>query len=132
MQTMSEEEYERVLRALIEASSAIDSTCSIDEALQVVTDKAREIIGAHLSVTILTIDHNWAQSISAVSLSQKYAQWRTYDARPDGSGIYALACRQNEPVRMTQAELEAHPAWRGFGKEAGKHPPCGGGWPCPS
>jgi signal transduction histidine kinase/ActR/RegA family two-component response regulator len=27
---------------------------------------------------------------------------------------------------MTQAELEAHPAWRGFGKEADKHPPMRG------
>lgn len=30
------------------------------------------------------------------------------------------------PVRMTQAELEAHPEWKGFGTEAGKHPPMRG------
>jgi signal transduction histidine kinase len=29
----------------------------------------------------------------------------------------------NRPMRMTQAELEAHPRWKGFGKEADKHPP---------
>jgi GAF domain-containing protein len=27
---------------------------------------------------------------------------------------------------MTQSELEAHPEWRGFGVEAGKHPPMRG------
>lgn len=27
---------------------------------------------------------------------------------------------------MTQAELEAHPAWKGFGYEAGRHPPMRG------
>ena len=27
---------------------------------------------------------------------------------------------------MKQAELEAHPAWRGFGKAKGKHPPMRG------
>ena len=29
-------------------------------------------------------------------------------------------------MRMTQAELELHPRWRGFGKYAGKHPPMRG------
>jgi signal transduction histidine kinase len=29
-------------------------------------------------------------------------------------------------MRLTQAELEAHPGWRGFGKEAGRHPPLRG------
>jgi GAF domain-containing protein len=27
---------------------------------------------------------------------------------------------------MTQEELEAHPEWKGFGTEAGKHPPMRG------
>ena len=29
-------------------------------------------------------------------------------------------------MRLTQAELEAHPEWKGFGDEAGKHPPMQG------
>jgi len=29
-------------------------------------------------------------------------------------------------VRFTQAELDAHPAWKGFGIEASKHPPMRG------
>ena len=44
----------------------------------------------------------------------------------DGSGIRALVCETNRPLRMTQAELEAHPRWRGFGHYAGKHPPMRG------
>lgn len=32
----------------------------------------------------------------------------------------------NAPIRLTQAELEAHPEWKGFGTEAGKHPPMRG------
>ena len=28
--------------------------------------------------------------------------------------------------RLTQAEVEAHPAWGGFGSQAGKHPPMRG------
>jgi GAF domain-containing protein len=33
---------------------------------------------------------------------------------------------QPGPVRLTQAELEAHPAWRGFGDERDLHPPMRG------
>ncbi len=99
---------------------------SIGEVLQAVTDKAREIVGAHQAVTSVVIDSQWARAINAVSLSDKYATWRTYDEQPDGSGIYRLVCQMNRPLRMKQAELEAHPAWRGFGKATGKHPPMRG------
>jgi signal transduction histidine kinase/ActR/RegA family two-component response regulator len=116
----------RRLQKLAEASVAINSTLSLDELLQLITEQSREIIEAHQSVTSMSVGDNWAQSINAVSLSDKYAQWRDYDQKPDGSGIYTLVCRMQRPIRMTQAELEAHPAWRGFGKEADKHPPMRG------
>ena len=67
-----------------------------------------------------------AKAVHAVSLSDKYAAWRTYDQRPDGSGIYRMVCQLNRPMRLTQAELEAHPAWRGFGTAAERHPPMRG------
>lgn len=87
MQTMDEQKHVRLLRAMTEASSAVHSARSIEETLQVVTDQAREIGAAHQSMTSLTADHNRVRSVSAVSFSQKYAQWRTYGARPDDSGI---------------------------------------------
>ena len=107
-------------------SRVINSARSIGEVVQAVTDKAREIVGAHQAVTSVVIDSQWARAINAVSLSDKYAAWRTYDEQPDGSGIYRLVCQMNRPLRMTQAELEAHPAWLGFGKAGGKHPPMRG------
>ncbi len=73
-------------------------------------------------MTIMTSGPDWSQAINAVSLSDKYAAYRDYEAMPDGSGMYVEICRANRPMRMTQEELEAHPIWRGFGKEAGKHP----------
>ncbi|MFH7026693.1 MAG: PAS domain S-box protein [Heteroscytonema crispum UTEX LB 1556] len=120
------QEYTHRLQGLTTAALAINSANSIEEVLQVITQQARTIIGAHQSVTSTTIDENWAQAISAFSLSDKYAAWRDYKEKADGSGIYAYVCQTNRPVRMTQAELEAHPRWRGFGKEASKHPPMRG------
>ncbi|MBI1892724.1 MAG: GAF domain-containing protein [Candidatus Rokubacteria bacterium] len=107
-------------------SLAINSARSLREVLQVVTEKARELGGTHQAVTSLTVGENWAEAIHAISLSDKYAPWREYDERPDGSGIYRLVCQLNRPMRLTHDELDAHPAWRGFGKAAGRHPPMRG------
>ena len=41
-------------------------------------------------------------------------------------GIHAWMLEYNQPIRLTQAELEAHPAWRVFSAEAGRHPPMHG------
>ena len=123
---MRSQQYASQLRGLTEAALAINSAPSIEKVLKVITERSRFIIGAHQSVTSMTIDNNWAQAINAVSLSDKYAAWGDYKEKPDGSGIYACVCHTNRPIRMTQVELEAHPRWRGFGAEAAKHPPMRG------
>lgn len=128
-----EQERSRQLRQVAEASLVINSTASLSETFQVICDRAREIVGAHQSVVSITrgeagdgTSPNWSQAINAVSLSDKYARWREYASMPDGSGIYALVCRENRILRLTQTELEAHPAWRGFGQHAAEHPPMNG------
>jgi GAF domain-containing protein len=60
------------------------------------------------------------------SLSSKYSQWFEYHTPASGIGIHAMPVKENQPIRLTQAELEAHPKWKGFGGEAGKHPPMRG------
>lgn len=124
--SIRDRQYTNQLHGLTKAALVMNSDLSIKEVLQAIAEQARAIIGAHQSVTSLTINQNWAQAINAVSLSDKYAQWRDYDEPTDGSGIYACVCRMNKPMRMTQAELELHPRWRGFGKNAEKHPPMRG------
>ena len=104
-------------------SDALRSARSIAELLELITEKARELVGAHQATTSVVFGEDWAKAVHAVSLSDKYAAWRTYDERPDGSGIYRLVCQLNRPMRLTQADLEAHPAWRGFGAAAERHPP---------
>ncbi|MBD2448952.1 response regulator [Nostoc sp. FACHB-152] len=118
--------YVNQLQGLTRAALAINSALSVEQLLRVITDQAASIIGSHQSVTSMTIDQNWGQAITAIYLSDKYAAWRNYDENPDGSGIYANVCRLNQPMRMTQAQLEAHSLWRGFGKEANNHPPMRG------
>ena len=73
-----ESELIRQLHALTEGALAlrVDATNSIDEFLQLVTDRTREIIGAHQAVTSTTQGRDWSQAINAVSLSEKYARYR--------------------------------------------------------
>jgi GAF domain-containing protein len=99
---------------------------SLEELLSAVTENARELVGAHQAAASLVVGQRWSRALHAVSLSDKYAAWRGYDARPDGSGIYRLVCQLNRPMRLTQAELEMHPAWRRFGSAASRHPPMRG------
>jgi PAS domain S-box-containing protein len=121
-----EHHYVNQLQGLTTAALAINAALSVEQVLQVITNQAAAIIGAHQSVTSITVDQNWSQSISSIYLSDKYAAWREYNEKPDGSGIYACVCHLNRPMRMTQAELEAHPRWKGFGQAADKHPPMRG------
>ena len=115
-----------LLAQVANASKAMNEMLSMDSISQTLTEEARSMLGAHQAVTSLTISENWAQAINAVSLSDKYAGYRAYSEKPDGSGIYIEVCRTNRPMRMTQQELEAHPAWKGFGKHAEDHPPMRG------
>ena len=45
---------------------------------------------------------------------------------PAGVGLHGLEIPPDEVIRLTQAEVEAHPAWQAFGDQAGKHPPLRG------
>ncbi|MDO8385388.1 MAG: PAS domain-containing protein [Polaromonas sp.] len=112
----------QTLQGAAEAAQAITRHHTLDAMMQEVAEQARVIIGAHQAIISLTRNCDWAQAITALSLSDKYAAWRHLMDPPDGSGIYAVICETNRPLRLTQAELEAHPRWRGFGAYADKHP----------
>lgn len=102
------------LRGLTRAALAINAELSLDQVLNIVTEQARLLVGAHQSVASLLPDQNWAQAINTVSLSDTSSASADYVVVPNGSGIYAEVCRTNAPMRLTQAELESHPAWHGF------------------
>ena len=114
------------LQALAGAALEVAAAPTLESTLDVVTEAARRIIGAHQGVVSLTRGPDWSQAINAVALTEKYEAWRDYAALPDGGGVYSWLCEENRSVRFTQAELEAHPRWRGFGDHASEHPPMRG------
>jgi PAS domain S-box-containing protein len=121
-----EQRHATQLQGLASAALVISEADSVEHVLRAVTDQAREVIGAHLVITSLPVEGGWARAIHARSLSDKYAAWRDWDEQREGMGLYAWVCQLNLPLRLTRAELESHPAWRGLGRPKSKHPPLRG------
>lgn len=132
----SEEERSRMLSAerqrmarllkLSEAATAINRQDTIETILDTGAELAANLIGAHQAAASMTIGQQWSKATHAVCLSEKYAAWRDYAVRPDGSGIYGLVSRENRPLRIAEVELAEHPAYRAFGVESPRHPPLRG------
>jgi GAF domain-containing protein len=99
---------------------------AVDRVLHLTAEIARNLVGAHQGAATLLISGDWKHARKWFSLSSKYASWDEYRAPAVGIGLHALVVTENTPLRLTQAEVEAHPAWRGFGSEATKHPPMRG------
>lgn len=120
------ENVSRQLHKLSEASISVNADLDEGTLYQQLVDRAREIIGAHQAVVSVEAPDGASQLLNAVSLSDKYAHYRDYNVPIDGTGIYVMVGEHQQPMRMTQEELESHPRWRGFGSEAGRHPPMRG------
>lgn len=97
-----------------------------DPVLAQAAELARVVTRAHQSAAAQLIGDGWAYARKYFSLSEKYAAWADYRTPAVGSGIHAHAHQIDKPLRLTDAELRAHPEWRGFGSEGGAHPPMRG------
>jgi GAF domain-containing protein len=98
----------------------------VDAVLRRACMLARALTGAEQAALKLWVDEDASQARKYFSLSAKYAEYRDYRPDPAGLGLHALEIPPDEVIRLTQAEVEQHPAWGGFGAEAGKHPPMRG------
>ena len=97
-----------------------------DRVLELAAELARVVTHAHQGAATRLYQGDWAQARKYFSLSRKYAEYADYDSPAGGFGIHAYIPKVNRPMRLTQQQLEAHPEWRNFGSELGKHPPMRG------
>ena len=114
------------LRESAKIAARLNAAQDVVSVLNILTQGAASIVGAHQCVANHRTGRDWSNSVNVVSLSEKYAAWHDYAAEIDGSGIYAVVCKSGRPLRLTQDELERHPAWRNFGDQADRHPPLRG------
>ena len=121
------QEHVFTLQRAADAAQVITQQASLQATLHEVVEQARGVVCAHLAVISISSDAGQGHFVHAFSMSEKYDHWKSMPLPPpDGSGIYEIVCETNRPVRMTQAELLAHPRWRGFGAHAASHPPLRG------
>lgn len=97
-----------------------------NEVLSSAVELIRMLIGAHQGAAAIVVQGDWKSVRKFFSLSEKYRDWATYSTPATGYGIHGWMLQHNQPIRLTQAELEAHPEWKNFGLENGKHPPMRG------
>lgn len=116
------QEHLFTLQRAADAAQAITWHQSLDAMLQEVADQARGVIGARQVSVSLNLDSTGMDTAHALSQSDEHGPYRSLVKPHDGSGIYAAVCKNSRPVRMTQAELDVHPQWRGEGMEAAAQP----------
>lgn len=97
-----------------------------NEVLKNAAEVARALIGAHQAAVAFMIQKDWRSMRKYFSLSEKYRDWADYATPAVGFGIHGWLLEQDHPIRLTQAELEAHPEWKAFGTELAQHPPMRG------
>jgi signal transduction histidine kinase len=109
------------LSKLAEAAAELASISDLDSLLRRSTETARALIGCHQAMTTVT---EGGRARHTLSVSEKYAAWD----RPDGDtgDVYGFVFERNQPVRLTQAELENHPVWRDLRGGSENSPPLRG------
>ena len=116
-----------IVGAIDETVADAYAKTSFQEALHILAQHARLMIGAHQSALSYIPDGNFKAAVHTHSFSTKYAKYTSYDAMPTGEGIYGVIVETKVPLRMTQQQLESHPRWKNFGDlkdERGlEHPP---------
>ncbi len=120
------QEYLFTLQRAADAAQAITWHRTVEGSMQEIAEQARGVIGAHQAAVCLSADSMRPQTMHALSLSEKYETYRGMMKPTDGCDIHAVVCENNRSVRMTQAQLEAHPGWRNFGNYGAMPPPVRG------
>jgi GAF domain-containing protein len=98
----------------------------VDHLLQCTCEVARALVGAHQAAMAMLVGGDWTHARKYFSLSDKYQQWKDFTMPARGIGLHALVVAKNKPLRLSTAELQQHPGWRGYAESAGKHPPLRG------
>jgi GAF domain-containing protein len=98
----------------------------IDDLLHRTCHLARALTGAEQAALKVDLSGDGAAARKFFNMSERYERWRDYRVDPHGFGLHGVALAPGEVVRLSQDEVEAHPAWRAFGTQVDTHPPLRG------
>ncbi|MDX1722521.1 MAG: EAL domain-containing protein [Pseudomonas sp.] len=120
------EHQAELLRGLSATAVNINSIMGTQSLLDYMSERLRLLLGAHQSAMSLNRGGNWAHSINAVSLSEKYPAWHDAPDPLGDSAIHTLTSEIDQPTLLTQAELQQHPCWPELSRADHHHPPLRG------
>jgi PAS domain S-box-containing protein len=103
------QDFTRMLQRAAEAAQDITSRTSLQETLEAVATRSRDVIGAHQAVVSLTVGKDSAQAVSASSVSSKSSDACEPIPVPDGPGIYQVLCETGRPLRLAHEQAPQHP-----------------------
>jgi|GEM_PF-501682 len=97
------------LRAMADAATEINSRDDIRQVLAGLTERARQVIGAHAAITTLAAGGDWEHPVMAVSAVPASARraWEAFGSRRE---LCDLMLR-GESIRLTRAEAAGHPVF---------------------
>ena len=98
----------------------------LDDLLHRTCHLARALTGAEQAAFTVDLDGDGHATRKFFNLSERYERWRDFRVDPHGRGLHGMELAPGDVVRLTQAEVEAHPAWQAFGDQAAAHPPLRG------
>jgi len=119
-------EEARQLRKLADASLTITSTLALNEMLQVVTRRARELIGAHQAQTTAFLgdeeDELGARAAVAVAVSAEYEGWAASREGVKSSPLSQAVLQRHRPMRVPRAQAPNRPEGRALAVTEPRHP----------
>ncbi|MFT3771842.1 MAG: response regulator [Minicystis sp.] len=98
------------LHKLTRASLLVSSAQSLEGIVRAVTDSARDVIGAHLAMTLLVPGRPEARPLTVAALSERHAALRDRPLALPPS-LVTFARERNAPFRLTDRELGQHADW---------------------
>ncbi|MGQ7958332.1 PAS domain S-box protein [Pseudomonas sp. SP16.1] len=109
---MHSERQAELLRCLSQTAVNMSGILDTQALLDYLAEQMRLLIAAHLSIIHLEADSGMrTQQTSAISLSDKYAEWTGSRPRFEVGGLYALIGESQQPQIMTQTEVDAYQQW---------------------
>ena len=107
-----EQEQGRQLRQLADASLTIHAAGSLTDALRVIAEEARRILGAERAVSSLTTGDDGAQTVAAVVEAPGRAL--AVDEAREQAALAREVARSNRPLRRTGGQMGADPSSGGW------------------
>jgi PAS domain S-box-containing protein len=106
------------LQKLADIANRINSAHDVNSVLGVVTEEARALLDVHQAVTSMVLNPQHPQPINVVSNSVKYPHG-SVSPNIDALRFYDAINQANEPIRLTQTEVESDPRWKTLAPIAG-------------